>query len=229
MVDESLPGPSGAEFYEQLARIGKAVGAARRVELLDLLCQGERNVEALARASGMTLANASQHLQVLRAARLVEARKKGTRVIYRLADDDVCRFFLALRELAQARLAEVEQLLGRYVDARDEFEPVSRGELLERVRRDAVIVLDVRPHEEYAAGHIPGAVSIPLEQLERRLAGLDREAEVVAYCRGPYCLLAPQAVELLLRHGYRARRLEAGFPEWRLAGLPVTVGGGEDS
>lgn len=228
MAEASLPDGSGGEIYEQLARIGKAVGSPRRVELLDLLCQGERSVEALARATGMTLANASQHLQALRAARLVETRKERTKVIYRLADEGVCRFFLALRELAHARLAEVEQLVRRYVEARDELEPLGRGELLERARRNEVTVLDVRPREEYAAGHIVGAVSIPLEELERGLARLDRAVEIVAYCRGPYCLLAPRAVELLRHNGFRARRYEEGFPEWRLAGLPVAVGAEEE-
>ena len=211
-------------LYDQFARIGKALASARRVELLDLLLQGERGVDALARASGMTVTNTSQHLQTLRMARLVDARKEGTKVIYRVAVDDVCRFFLALRELAGDRLAEVERLVRRYVEDRDEFEPVGRAELLERAKGGGVVVLDVRPQEEYAAGHIPGAVSVPLERLEHELASLPRDTEVVAYCRGPYCLLAPRAVELLRARGFRARRLADGFPEWRLAGLPVAVG-----
>lgn len=214
----------GADFYEQFARVGKALASPRRVQLIDLLCQGERSVEALARAAGLTVTNTSQHLQVLRAAGLVEARKAGTRVVYRLADEGVCRFLLALRDLARARLAEVEQLLRRYVEGAGELEPVGRGELLELVKRGEVVVLDVRPRDEYAAGHIPGAVPMPLDELEQRLEGLPREAEIVAYCRGPYCLLAPRAVELLRADGFRARRLEDGFPEWRLAGLPVGAG-----
>lgn len=153
-----------------------------------------------------------------------EARKAGTRVVYRLADEGVCRFLFALRDLARARLAEVEQLLRRYVEGAGELEPVGRGELLELVKRGEVVVLDVRPRDEYAAGHIPGAVPMPLAELEQRLADLSREAEIVAYCRGPYCLLAPRAVELLRANGFRARRLEDGFPEWRLAGLPVATG-----
>ncbi len=213
-----------ADLHEQFARIGKALGSARRVELLDLLCQGERSVEALARTASMTVTNTSQHLHVLRAARLVDARKEGTKVIYRVAGDDVCRFFLALRELAGARLAEVEQVVRRYVEGGGGLEPVTRSELLARVQRDDVVVLDVRPSDEYASGHIPGAVSVPLEELEQRLASLPRNAEIVAYCRGPYCLLAPRAVELLHERGFRARRLEDGLPEWRLAGLPVAVG-----
>lgn len=215
---------SDTDLYDQFARIGKALSSPRRVELLDLLCQGERSVDALARISGMTVTNTSQHLQALRAARLVETRKEGTKVIYRVADDEVCRFYFALRELACARLAEVEQFMRRYVEGADEYEPVGRAELLERAQRDSIVVLDVRPRDEYASGHIPGAVSIPLEELEDRLASLPRDTEIVAYCRGPYCLLAPQAVEVLRKHGLRARRLEDGLPEWRLAGLPVSVG-----
>ncbi len=215
---------SDAALYEQFARIGKALASARRVELLDLLCQGERSVESLAHASSMTVTNTSQHLQALRAARLVDTRKEGTKVIYRVADDEVCRFFFALRDLAHARLAEVEQIMRRYMEGGEGLEPVTRTELLARAKQDDVIVLDVRPPDEFAAGHIPGAVSVPLEQLEHRLASLPRNAEIVAYCRGPYCLLAPQAVELLRERGFQARRLEDGFPEWRLAGLPITAG-----
>ena len=215
---------SEADLYEQFARIGKALASPRRVELLDLLCQGERSVEALARASAMTVTNTSQHLQALRVARLVDTRKDGTKVIYRLAGDEVCRFFFALRELAGVRLAEVEQIVRRYMEGSDGLQPVSRTELLERARQDDVVVLDVRPADEFAAGHIPGAVSVPLEELAQRLDSLPREVEIVAYCRGPYCLLAPRAVELLRQRGYEARRLEDGFPEWRLAGLPIAVG-----
>jgi rhodanese-related sulfurtransferase len=215
---------SDTDLYEQFARIGKALASARRVELLDLLCQGERSVEALAHAARMSVTNTSQHLQILRAARLVEARKEGTKVIYRVADEEVCRFFFSLRDLARARLAEVEQLVQRYVKDGD-LEPVSRADLLKRAKRRGIVVLDVRPYDEYASGHIPGAISVPLEELEQRLASLPGDAEIVAYCRGPYCLLAPRAVELLRERGFHARRLEDGLPEWRLAGLPVAVGG----
>ncbi len=214
---------SDADLYGQFARIGKALASARRVELLDLLCQGERSVDALARTSGMTVTNTSQHLHLLRAARLVEARREGTRVIHRIADEEVFRFFFSLRDLARARLAEVEQMVQRYVED-GELEPVSRVELLERAKRRGIVVLDVRPRDEYASGHIPGSVSVPLEELEQRLASLPGDAEIVAYCRGPYCLLAPRAVALLREHGFHARRLEDGFPEWRLAGLPIAVG-----
>lgn len=213
-----------ADLHEQFARIGKALSSPRRVELLDLLCQGERSVDALAGASGMTVNNTSQHLQALRAARLVDTRKEGTRVIYRVAGDDVCRFFFALRELAGARLAEVEQFVRRYLESTEGYELVGRAELLERARHHGTVVLDVRPLDEYASGHIPGAISVPLEELEHRIASLPRDTEIVAYCRGPYCLLAPQAVELLRERGFDARRLEDGFPEWRLAGHPVATG-----
>lgn len=213
-----------AELNEQFARIGKALASPRRIELLELLCQGERSVEELARATGMTVTNASQHLQVLRSASLVSTHRDGTKVICEVADDDVARFFEALRGLARGRLAEVEVIMQRHFDGTAELEPVSRDELLSRVERDGVVVFDVRPVEEYRAGHIPGAVSVPLDELQQHLAGLPRDAEIVAYCRGPYCLLAPQAVTMLRRHGLRARRLEDGLPEWRRAGLPVTVG-----
>ncbi len=212
------------DLYEQFARIGKALGSGRRVQLLDLLCQGERSVDALARAASLTVTNTSQHLHVLRAARLVDVRREGTKVFYRVADEGVYRFFFALRELAGDRLAEVEQIMRRYNEGGGGLEPVSRTELLTRAKRDDVVVLDVRPTDEFAAGHLPGAVSVPLEQLQQRLASLPREAEIVAYCRGPYCLLAPQAVELLRERGFRARQLQDGFPEWRLAGLPIAVG-----
>jgi rhodanese-related sulfurtransferase len=211
-------------LYEQFARIGKAVANPKRIELLDLLCQGERSVEVLAKAAAMGVTNTSAHLKVLREARLVETRKEGTRVFYRLADETVCSFFLSLRDLATDRLAEVDQVVRDYFEARDELDPVGRAELLARADGGDVIVLDVRPSEEYAAGHIPGAISMPLGELERRLASIPPDAEVVAYCRGRYCVLAPQALSLLHRHGFRARRLEDGFPEWRQAGLPVAVG-----
>jgi len=221
--------PTGREvrdaLYEQFARIGKAVASARRVELLDLLCQGERTVEALARASGMGVSNTSAHLQALRSARLVVVRKEGTKAFYRPADEEVCRLYLALRDVARNRLAEVEQIARDVFDARDVLEQLSREELLDRLRGEDVVVVDVRPPEEYRAGHIPGAVSLPLTDLVDRLHELPTDTEVVAYCRGPYCVLAPQALEVLHENGFRARRLVDGFPEWRLAGLPVATGG----
>jgi rhodanese-related sulfurtransferase/DNA-binding transcriptional ArsR family regulator len=211
-------------LYEQFARIGKAVANPKRIELLDLIAQGERSVDDLAAGAGMGITNTSNHLQVLRQARLVESRKEGTRVLYRLANDAVLRFSVALRDLAHSRLAEVGEVVRDYFLARDSLEPVSREQLLTMIQQGEVVALDVRPREEYDLGHIPGAVSIPLGELEARLRSLDKHTDVVAYCRGPYCVLAPQAVQLLHDNGFRARRLEDGMPEWRLAGLPVAVG-----
>ena len=212
------------DLYEQLARIGKVVVHPKRIELLELLCQAERSVEALAAATGLKLTTASAHLQVMRQARVVTTRREGTRVYYRAAGAEVCRFVTALGDLARARLAEVEQILRDIGAADGEAERVTRSELLARVRAGDVVVLDVRPPEEYEAGHISGAVSLPLEHLEARLFELDPDVEVVAYCRGPLCLLAPQAVARLRSAGRRARCLEDGMPEWRQAKLPVTTG-----
>ena len=211
-------------LYEQFARVGKTLASPRRIELLELLAQGERSVDALARTSGLGLTTTSAHLQILRGARLVETRRAGTRVLYRLAGQEPLRLVAALRELAQARLAEVDQLVRAYFDARDALAPIGREELLAQAERGEVQVLDVRPREEYEAGHIPGALSIPLDELRARLGELPAGQEVVAYCRGPYCVLAPQAVELLAAQGIRARRLQGGLPEWRLAGHAVAVG-----
>jgi rhodanese-related sulfurtransferase len=211
-------------IYEQFARIGKAVSSPKRLELLDLLCQAERSVEVLAKEAGLTVANASQHLQVLRAARLVEAEKEGLFVTYRLADQAVCEFFRAMRVLAESSLAEVEQIKRRFLEGREGMEPVDRDALLKRAREGAVAVLDVRPVEEYRAGHIPGAISIPLKELERRLSELPRGQEIVAYCRGPYCVLAVQAVEMLRAKGFNAVRLEEGIQDWRAMGFSVAVG-----
>ncbi len=208
-------------IYEQFARLGKAIAAPKRLELLDLLCQGRRTVEALADQAALSVANASQHLQILRAARLVEAEKKGLYVEYRLADDEVCRFFVALRGLAEARLAEVDQVTREYFDARGAMEGVEGNELLRRVKTGEVTVLDVRPVEEYRAGHIPGALSIPVGELKARLKELPKNREVVAYCRGPYCVMAVEAVELLRKKGYRAQRMEQGMVDWRARGWRV--------
>lgn len=212
-------------LYAQFSRLGKVVASPRRIELLELLAQAERSVEELARMTGMPTGNTSAQLQVLNRARLVESRRRGKQVLYRLADESVDRFLVALRQLARTRLAEVEQVARDYFDARDELEPVSGPELLERIRQRQVQVIDVRPREEYEAGHISGAVSIPLAELKGRLAELPRELELVAYCRGPYCVLAPQAIGMLRQAGFRARRLVVGFPEWRLARLPVAKAG----
>ncbi len=211
-------------MYEQLARIGKALAHPSRLELVDLLSQGPRTVEVLAQHSGQSLANTSHHLQVLRRARLVEAEKAGLYVTYQLADPHVSLFFLDLRRLGESRLAEIEQIRRQYRDARDAMESVDRDELLRRVRGGEVTILDVRPTEEYQAGHIPGARSIPLAELKKRLAELPRRREVVAYCRGPYCVMAIDAVELLRKNGYRAHRMEQGVVDWRARGWRIEKG-----
>jgi rhodanese-related sulfurtransferase len=211
-----------ADLYEQFARVGKALASQRRLELLDLLAQGERSVEDLAGQAGLGLTSCSAHLQVLHHARLVVTRKQGTRVYYALASDDVARVYAGVRDLSASVLAEVGPARDAYLG--DAVEEVSREELLRRATAGDVIVLDVRPTVEYAAGHIPGAASIPIEQLSQRLAELPQDTEVVAYCRGPYCVFAHDAVRLLRATGRRARRLAGGMPEWRLAGLPVAAG-----
>jgi len=214
------------EIYEQFARIGKAVSSPKRLELLDLLCQGPRTVEVLANESGLAIANASQHLQALRAARLVAAEKEGLFVIYRLADQTVCEFFRTMRVLAESQLAEVEQIKRRFLAGRDGMEPVDRKALLDLVREEAVTVLDVRPVEEYNAGHIPGALSIPLKELKQHLAELPRDQDIVAYCRSPYCVLSVQAVEMLRARGFNAVRLEEGIQDLRAMGFPIAEGQG---
>ena len=208
-------------IYEQFARIGKAVSAPKRLELLDLLSQSPRTVEVLAELAALSVANASQHLQVLRAARLVEAEKKGLYVEYRVADEDVSRFLVSLRGLAEARLAEVDRVARDYFEARGALEAVDGEELLRRVRNGEVTVLDVRPSEEYRAGHIPGALSFPVNELKARLKELPKGREVVAYCRGPYCVMAVEAVELLRKKGFKAHRMEQGIVDWRARGWRV--------
>jgi len=213
-------------LYAQFGRLARAVSNPKRIELLELLAQAERSVEELAAATGMGLQNTSAQLQVLARVRLVESRREGKRVFYRLSDDGVLRFLVALRELARDRLAEVEQVARDYFEARDALEPIGAGELFRRLARGQTLVIDVRPVEEYRAGHIPGALSIPLAELGTHIQALPAAKEIVAYCRGPYCVLAPQAVEILRRAGLQARRLREGLPEWRLAGLPVEVAAG---
>jgi len=208
-------------LFAQFARVGKALASANRLELLEFLAQGERSVDALARVSGLSVANTSQHLQQLRQAGLVTARKEGVTVYYSLSDRDVVALVDKLRDVAERHLAEVEQLVSRYLTVKDDLEPVPARELLKRARQGLVTVIDVRPEEEYAAGHLPGAVNIPLASLEKQLRDFDREKEVVAYCRGPHCVLAFEAVARLRAKGFEARRLQDGFPEWKLAGLPV--------
>lgn len=209
------------ELFEQLARIGTAVSHASRLEFLELLAQGERTVDQLAALTGVSVANTSQHLQKLRQAGLVLGRKQGQHVHYRLAGDEVVGLFRALGRVGETHLAEVDRLVRLYMIARDDLEPVPARELLERARKGLVTVLDVRPPEEFAAGHLPGAVNIPIAELNTRLRELPRGKEIVAYCRGPYCLMSYDAVRLLRARGRKARRLEDGLPEWRQAGRPI--------
>ena len=210
-----------SRLFEQLARVGTALGSAGRLQLLEFLAQGERSVDTLAAMTGLSVANCSKHLQTLRQAGLVAARKEGLRVYYSIAGDDVVALYSALQRVAENRVAEVERLLRTWLAHRDELEPIAPAELIDRAKKGLVTVLDVRPAEEYAAGHLPGAINIPVDQLENRLAKLPRRKEIVAYCRGPYCLMSFDAVTTLRRRGLKARRLENGFPEWRAAGLPV--------
>jgi rhodanese-related sulfurtransferase len=211
-------------IYEQFSRIGKAVSSAKRLELLDLLCQGARTVEALAAEAELSIANTSQHLQVLRAARLVEASKEGLYVTYRIADSAVGDFVRSIRVLAEKQLAEVEQISRRFFEAKRDLEPIDRDALVRRVRKGEVIVLDVRPAEEYRAGHIPGALSMPIQELKRRLSELPKSQEIVAYCRGPYCVFSDQAVGLLRAKGFQAIRLDEGILDWRVRGFRVATG-----
>jgi rhodanese-related sulfurtransferase/DNA-binding transcriptional ArsR family regulator len=211
-------------LYGQLARLGKALASPHRLETLELLAQGERTVESLATEMGLSLANTSQHLRVLRQAALVESRKDGVFVYYRLAGPDVFELSKVIRAVAERRLADLERLVREHFGDRTDAQPVEMDELLKRARSKAVVILDTRPAREYAAGHIPGAISIPVDDLQRRLKSLTRGKEYVAYCRGPYCVYADRAVEILRANGRRARRLIDGFPEWRSAGLPVSAG-----
>lgn len=209
------------DLFAQFARVGKALGNANRLEILEYLAQGDRSVEDLAGVAGLTVANTSQHLQHLRQAGLVSSRKAGLKVYYSLSGDDVIVLLDALRAVAERHIADVERLVNTYLTVKDSLEPVPRAELLARVREGLVTVLDVRPPEEYAAGHVPGAINIPLAELEQRLNELARDQEIVAYCRGPHCVLAFDAVARLREQGLKARRLEDGYPEWKSAGLPV--------
>jgi rhodanese-related sulfurtransferase/DNA-binding transcriptional ArsR family regulator len=221
-----MPNPRTTKtaLNEQFARIGKALASPRRIELLDLLAQGEHSVETLAAETDMSVTLTSSHLQALRRARLVDTRRDGARIFYRLAGDDVYELLTALRTVAHDRLAEVERVVQDYFGAPDALEPIGRDELVRRATIGDVVLLDLRPRDEYEAAHIPGAISIPLDDLESHLTLLPTETEIVAYCRGPYCVMAPRGIALLRRHGYRARRLEDGVGDWRLAGLPVAVG-----
>jgi len=211
-------------LFAELAGMARALGHEHRMELLEHLAQGERSVEALARLTGLSMANASQHLQQLRRAGLLDARRDGKFVLYRLVDDGVVQLMSVLRQTAERNIATVGALLARYFDGRDGLEPIGRTDLVERAQAGLVTVIDVRPREEFDFGHVPGAVSIPLEELDARLVELDPAAEIVAYCRGAYCLLAVEAVARLRVKGFSARRMEDGMPEWRAAGLPVAAG-----
>jgi rhodanese-related sulfurtransferase/DNA-binding transcriptional ArsR family regulator len=208
-------------LYGQFARVGKALASPHRLELLELLAQGERTVDDVASEVGMSMANASQHLQALREAGLVENRKRGLFVHYRLADDSVVELSRAIRTVAERRLAELDRIVHDHFGDRADPEPVAMKDLLARARSGKVVILDTRPASEFAAGHIAGALSVPVDELKRKLADLPKTKEFVAYCRGPYCVYADRAVELLKQSGRRARRLDGGFPEWKLAGLPV--------
>ncbi|OLC06828.1 MAG: ArsR family transcriptional regulator [Gemmatimonadetes bacterium 13_1_40CM_66_11] len=210
-------------LYGQFARIGKALASPHRLELLELLAQGERTVESLANEIGLSLANASQHLQALREGGLVENRKEGLYVHYRLADPSVFALCKALRSVAERRFAELERLVRDHFGDRSNPEPVRMDELVDRARKRDVIILDARPAHEFAAGHIAGAVSVPVDELQERLRRLPKAKEYVAYCRGPYCVYADRAVESLRASGRRARRLLDGFPEWKAAGLPIEM------
>jgi len=209
------------DLFAQFARLGKALSNGNRLELLEFIAQAERSVDELAQVAGLSLANTSQHLRHLKQAGLVTCRKEGLKVYYQLSGNDVLTLLDALRTSAERHMAEVKQLVQTYLHSRDDLEPVAHSVLLERARDGLVTVLDVRPNEEYAAGHVPGAINVPLKDLESHLQDLDPEHEVVAYCRGPHCILAFEAVAKLRKKGFKAARLEDGFPEWKLAGLPV--------
>ena len=210
-----------SDLFEQFARIGKALSSGKRLQMLEYLAQGERSVDTLARMTGLSVANTSQHLQQLRQAGLASARKEGLYVFYRLSGDSIVRLLAALRVVGQEHLAEVDKLVKVYFESKGSLEPVPAKELLQRAKTGVVTVLDVRPPEEYAAGHIRGAINVPLTELAKRLHEIPSNKEIVAYCRGPYCLLAFEAVAQLRKKGRKARRLEDGFPEWKSAGLPV--------
>jgi rhodanese-related sulfurtransferase/DNA-binding transcriptional ArsR family regulator len=212
-------------LYQQFARVGKALSSPHRIEMMELLAQRERTVESLGDELGLTMGNASAHLQVLREARLVEARKEGLFVHYRVADDVVLGLLASVRKVAETRLAEVDRLVASYFGDRSDMDAIGFDELKARLKAGSVVLVDVRPAEEYAAGHIAGALSIPHEELEGRLRELPKDREVVAYCRGPYCVFADQAVAILKGKRRKARRLAAGFPEWKSAGLAVEVPG----
>ena len=213
-------------MFDCFAEVAKALGHARRLEILELLAQGERSVEALAEAAGLSFANASQHLRLMRQSGLLASRRDGKHIFYCLSDPSVLEMLAALRKVAERNLAEVREWVRGYFHERDALEPVSRKELARRIKDGLVTVLDVRPKDEFAAGHLPHAVNIPLRDLPRRTREIPKDREVIAYCRGPYCVLAFEAVALLRKRGFAVRRLEDGYPEWRAAGLPFEATSG---
>lgn len=215
------------QILEQFATVAKALGHAHRLNLLEFLAQGERSVEALSQVAGLTVANTSQHLQRLRRSGLVTSHKRGLHVFYSVAGEDVIGLLRALRLTTERHTAEVDRIVSGYFNQRDSLEPISRRELLARTKQGLVTVLDVRPVEEYQAGHIPGAINLPLGDLKKRLKDLPKEQEIIAYCRGPYCVLAFEAVAALRKKGFDARRLEEGYPEWKASGLPVDADSAE--
>jgi rhodanese-related sulfurtransferase len=212
------------QVFTHFARIAKAMANPNRLELLETLAQGERSVDKLAQATGLSIANTSHHLHVLREGGLVRSRRQGVQIFYRLSDDEVPSMLACLWRVGERHIAEVELIVQRHFSCEDGLRPVDHRELAELLRSGEGLVIDVRPPEEYEAGHIPGAVNVPLEALPRRLAELPRGKEIVAYCRGPYCMLAVEAVRRLRKRGYSARRLEDGFPEWKSEGRPIAVG-----
>ena len=209
------------ELYAQFARIGKALSNPHRLEIVELLAQGPRTVEDLAREANLPIANASQHLQVLRAARLVDVHRAGLYAYYRLSDERVFRVWQALRDLGELQLAEINQLVQKFLQDRSSLQSIGAAELRQRIKAGDIVILDVRPEVEYRSGHIPEARSIPMDELEARLHELPRDQEIIAYCRGPYCVFADEAVTLLQKRGYRARRLVEGLPDWQALNLPV--------
>jgi rhodanese-related sulfurtransferase/DNA-binding transcriptional ArsR family regulator len=211
------------DLFAQFARVAKALSNANRLELMEFLAQGERSVDALAEVSGLSVANTSQHLQQLRQTGLVLSRKQGLKVYYRLSGDDVIELLDCLRGVAEHRVAEIDRLINTYLTVKDTLEPIASEELLQRVKDGLVTVIDVRPAEEYKAGHLKGAINIPLGELDSQFEQLGKGKEIIAYCRGPHCVLAYDAVARLRKKGRKARRLEGGYPEWRVAGLPVEV------
>jgi rhodanese-related sulfurtransferase/DNA-binding transcriptional ArsR family regulator len=213
--------PGKERLYQAIGRVAAALGSAGRLQILEFVAQGERGVDQLAQMTGLSVANTSKHLQALRQAGLVDARKEGLRVYYSIAGDDVSLLLASLRGVAEHRAADVEKLLQAWLAHRDELDPVPAREVLARLKNGLITVLDVRPAEEYAAGHLPGAINVPVDRLEKYLSKLPKRKEVLAYCRGPYCLMSFEAVEKLRKRGFKAKRLENGYPEWRAAGLPV--------